>query len=140
VIKGTALAKMLEKGKYSAMTTDEAVSLAAKIYLLFQKHKVNVLRMGLYTSEDLENDIIAGPDMKHFKEKVMTFIWKQILEKNIDKSKANRSIEIFTAKDQLNFVIGYMASNRKSLLQIFPSVKFKASNKLTNNQFYVDYC
>jgi len=140
VIKGTALEKIMIKGDYTPMTTEDAVSQASIIFQLFQKNNVKVLRMGLYASDDLEEDIVAGPNMRHFKEKVMTYIWKQILEQQIDKSKKANCIDIYIAPNQLNFAVGYLATNRKLLLEVFPQVKFKTDAELTDYMCYVDYC
>ncbi len=139
VIRGTALEKIMLKGNYTPMTTDDAVFQSAILYQLFQKHNVKVLRMGLYTSVDLEDDIVAGPDTRHFKEKVMTYIWKQILEQQIDKSKKTNCIDIYIAPNQLNFAVGYLATNRKLLLEVFPQVNFKTDAELTDYMCYVDY-
>ncbi len=140
VIKGTALDTLLKKGRYSAMTTLEAVEQSAELFQLFHKHNVKVLRIGLYPSEDLLNEeVVAGPDMRHFKEKVMTQNWNKKLKSIIPKSKNNKQALIFTAKSQLNFANGFKASNKSMLLKHFKKVKFKVDSSLKDFEYYVNY-
>jgi len=140
VINGTALDTLLDKGKYSAMTTLEAVEQSAELFQLFHKHNVKVLRIGLYPSEDLLNEeVVAGPDMRHFKEKVMTQIWNKKLISIIPKSIENKQALIYTAKNQLNFANGFKAGNKLMLLKHFKKVKFKVDSSLKDFEYYVNY-
>mgnify|MGYP002628830788 FL=1 len=147
VIKGTALEQLMQKSKYIPMTTEVAIIQSAQLYQLFEEHQIKVLRVGLYPDEDLlNNEVIAGPDMKNFKEKVMTHIWSQRLnsllemgkEKKFNKALKNNII-IHVAPNQLNFAIGFQASNRKALMRVYNTVKFKANPSFTNQQFDAHY-
>lgn len=139
VIKGTSLEVMLRKGIYQVMTTEEAVRQSAQLYTLFKENNVKVLRVGLYPSEDLlVNEVVGGPDMRHFKEKVMTHLWADQLAQLSFDSAQKSSLEILVAPDQLNFAIGFQGVNRKRLLQEFKKVKFKGESNLSDFQFDVN--
>jgi len=140
VIKGTALDLLLQKGKYMAMSTQDAVEQSAELYMLFSKNNVKVLRIGLYPDEGLLNDeFVAGPDMHNFKEKVMTFVWGKKLLKLLIQENKDKRIIIYVNKKQLNFASGFKATNKIMLLQTYRNVKFKVAEELKDFEFNVDY-
>ncbi len=59
VLKDTDLAALYADKKYTPQTLEEAVELASKLLLMFEKAGIKVIRLGLHT---IENDAyIAGP-------------------------------------------------------------------------------
>ncbi len=140
VIKGTALAQLLQKGKYTPISTEKATEISAKLLLLFEENNVNVLRVGLYASTELaNNDIIAGPEIWHFKEKVNSYIWNEIFDKLRLPNNSNKSITIYVAKKELNAAIGFQGVNRNKLLNYYSKVKIKTDLSLEKRNYYVDY-
>ncbi len=63
VLANSLLAKWHEKGKYKSLALGQCVTLVKKLYLLFRKKMIPVIRMGLQASENLEKGekILAGP-------------------------------------------------------------------------------
>ncbi len=63
VMKGTELARMWERGEYTALSMGEAVERAARLMAFFEKRKVRVIRCGLHPTEGLlsGDDHLAGP-------------------------------------------------------------------------------
>ncbi len=61
VLRGTALADMLERGEYRAQTKEEAVETCAPIVRLFREQNIPILRLGLHPSRELEEKLLAGP-------------------------------------------------------------------------------
>jgi histone acetyltransferase (RNA polymerase elongator complex component) len=63
VLKHSPLAKWYQKGNYQPILLKEAVSQTKKIYLFFKKYGIPVIRMGLQSSQELDNKevVIAGP-------------------------------------------------------------------------------
>ena len=63
VLKNSLLAKWYEKREYTPLPLEPCVALVKKLYILFRKSDIPVVRMGLQTSKDLENKtaILAGP-------------------------------------------------------------------------------
>lgn len=140
VIRGTSLAKLLEQEKYFPISTNEAIATSAKLLAIFEENNVNVLRIGLYASEDLiSNEIIAGPEVWHFKEKVISYIWNNIFSELRIYNSEQKSIVIYVPKNELNAAIGFKGQNRKKLLKYYSKVKIKGDSNLTKRNFYVDY-
>ena len=81
VIKGTELAWDYALGYYQPMTMPEAVERVAKMWLIFMKHGIPVIRIGLQPSEDLreEGTVIAGPFHPAFRQIVEGYLFHQLL-------------------------------------------------------------
>jgi len=63
VVANSRLAGWYKSGKYTPLSLEKGVSLVKKIYLKLKKEDIDVIRMGLQASEDLEkhSTIVAGP-------------------------------------------------------------------------------
>lgn len=63
VIAGSPLADLYLNKKYLPMSMDACVAQLKKLYLLFQKHQIPVIRMGLQASGELDDPatVLAGP-------------------------------------------------------------------------------
>jgi len=140
VIKGTQLEHMYKSGTYQAMRLTEAILWAKDLYLYFEEKNINVIRIGLHPSEELNTNhsLVAGPYHQSFRELVMTEIWKEHLFEKIE-FKPDKAIMIYVPLDQLNFAIGHKSENVKLLENHFSSVKIKTDVKLIKRAFYVDY-
>lgn len=71
VIDGTYLAKMYKCGEYKPLTTEEAVSICAKLYKMFTENGVTVLKIGLHS----DSNSIAGPFHPAFGELVRSEVF-----------------------------------------------------------------
>jgi len=63
VVANSRLAGMYKSGDYTPLSLEEGVTLVKKIYLKFKTAGIDVIRMGLQASEDLEDGttVLAGP-------------------------------------------------------------------------------
>lgn len=136
VIAGTALEADYQMGFYQPLSLEEAVAWTAELTLLFEEAGVNIIRMGLHPSEELQGkNLIAGPFHPSFKELVMTNIWKKLFEKtNWPEAK---EITIFVPEKERNFAIGYQGSNRKALLQKYTKVRFEGAAISKRLDFFI---
>ena len=126
VIAGTALETDFNKGRYQPLSLEEAVAWTTELTLLFEEAGVNIIRMGLHPSEELQGkNLIAGPFHSSFKELVMTNIWKKIFEKTIWPEA--KEITIHVPERERNFAIGYQGSNKNRLLRRYNKVRFEAA-------------
>ncbi len=140
IIKDTTLHKLYLKEKYTPINTEDAILQSADIFNIFEKNNVKVLRIGLYPDENLlENELVAGPSMYNFKEKVITEIWWKKLQTLINSKSVDKNIRISVAPKQLNSAIGYEAANRKRLFEKFNRVKFTSNTSLKSFEYNVDY-
>ena len=63
VVANSRLAKLFKNGEYLPLSLEEAVTLVKKAYLLFKHEGIEVIRMGLQATDDLEDGstVLAGP-------------------------------------------------------------------------------
>jgi histone acetyltransferase (RNA polymerase elongator complex component) len=63
VLKGSLLAEWYRAGRFTPLSLERAVELVKKIYAVFYRHDIPVVRMGLQSAGDLveENAVLAGP-------------------------------------------------------------------------------
>lgn len=140
VIRDTAMHRWYKSGKYHPLTISQAVDWSKKILLRFEAARVKVIRLGLHPSEGLldGSELIAGPFHPSFRELVLSAIWKDLLSPLLNENKAkNKSVEIKVPAQELNYAIGYGASNKKMLLQYFKTVKFKSSSQLPSRSYEI---
>lgn len=125
VIKDTDLEQLYHTGNYTPLSIEEAVEWCTPIYKIFTDNNITILRMGLHPSEGFINKevLVSGPFHVSFKELVLTALWK---EKLIQLSQYNTSdtFEVEVPKAEINYAIGYNASNKIFLEQRFKKVIF----------------
>lgn len=136
IIKGTALERLYRSGKYKSLSLDEAVETAKKVYLMFEKNNVKVIRTGLHPSEELLSgeEFVAGPFHISFKELVLSSVWKDILTSAIE-GVSSGNITINCSPQEINYAVGYHSSNKIMLGEKFKNVKFAADNSMTGRNF-----
>lgn len=113
VLKGTKLEEYLKCGLYTPYTLDEATECAKEVYKLFVKNGVTVLRMGLHSSEDLQNDaIVAGPYHPAFGELVKGLIYREKIEDEIlKKGILNCEYTVPCKSREVSLIIGQKRCN-----------------------------
>lgn len=141
VVRGTELENDYNRGVYSPLTIEEAVSWCADILPIFEKSGVDVIRIGLHPSEDLLSGdaLVAGPFHPSFRELVLTEIWCRIFEKDLSDSSYNE-IAIWVSPEQFNYATGYNGRNKKNLTKFFDRVVFRKDNSLKGRAYRADLC
>lgn len=113
VLKESKLYDMYETGKYNALELTDAVKRSKELYEICIKNKLNVIRIGLQTTEEInsKNCDIKGPVCDNYKERVLSLIAKeQVLEK-IKKARKNRNLIIISNEKEVNYVVGPRREN-----------------------------
>jgi histone acetyltransferase (RNA polymerase elongator complex component) len=138
VIKDTQLEKLYISGKYKPLNLEQAVLQAKEVYKIFEGNSVNVIRVGLHSSEEFNSgkSLVAGPYHQSFKELVMTEIWlEKLLKLNLNRSKVE--YEVSVNKKQYNFAIGFNGKNLKYFYNQGIKLKFFADEKLKTYEINV---
>lgn len=115
-IKGTALEDLYNAGRYQPYTVEQAAELAKQAVLEFQNAGIEVIRVGLHSSEELENDgnIVAGPYHPAFGELVDSLIYRDLIEEEIKKSSPDgKNYEYICAPSEVSKVVGHKGINKK---------------------------
>jgi len=141
VVKHTALEKLYQEGRYTPLSLEQAVEWAKDIVHIFENNNVAVLRMGLHPSNELVigKSLIAGPFHASFKEMVMTQIWKELIDTELQSVNSNFSnnIKITVSDRQIHYAIGYRQANREQLVSRGYNVRFEQNTSFSQYQLNI---
>ena len=115
-IKGTALEDLYNCGRYQPYTVEQAAELAKQAVLRFRNAGIQVIRIGLHSSEELESDgnVVAGPYHPAFGELVDSLIFRDLIEEEIKKSLPNsKDFEYSCSPSEVSKIIGHKGMNKK---------------------------
>ncbi|WP_312812039.1 radical SAM protein [Sedimentibacter sp.] len=117
IIKDTDLVQMYEKGEYKPLTLDEAVDISALIYSHYSVNNINVIRIGLQNTENIneDNDVIAGPFHAAFRQLAEEKIYLHSIIKVLEKQDFTDKHITFAADDK---VISYISGQNKANIKI----------------------
>jgi Histone acetyltransferase len=81
VVKDTYMEIMYNKGSYRPLDVDEAVDICSRLYLIFERHDIKIIRIGLQPTENMQagRDVIAGPFHPAFRELVESKILNDMI-------------------------------------------------------------
>ncbi|MCX7883545.1 MAG: radical SAM protein [Caloramator sp.] len=87
VIKNTKMEDLFKKGYYKPLSIDEAVDISSKLYILFYKKDIPIIRLGLQVSDEINinKDVIAGPFHPSFRELVESSLFISLIDYIIQK-------------------------------------------------------
>ncbi|MGE5679063.1 MAG: hypothetical protein ACM3ZR_13495 [Pseudomonadota bacterium] len=115
VIKNTYMEDMFLRGEYKPLTVDEAARISKKLLIIFEGSGVNVIRIGLQPTENIEKDkdVVAGPFHPSMRQLVESLVYRDMLELLLDKTEPGE--KEFTVKvNPVN--VSELIGNRKSNL------------------------
>lgn len=95
VIKDTPMETMYNRGTYKPYTLEEAIDISKVIYGMLTSHNINVIRIGLQPTEEINTgkDIVDGPFHPSFRELVEGSIFNDIVRDTL-KDISSETIEI----------------------------------------------
>ena len=142
VIKGTQLEKDYESGEYTPLTVEQAVETAKDLLVLFNKKKINVIRIGLQNTNEItdpnskESQVVAGPYHPAFRQLVESRLWYDNIANEIKKVNSNVThIQIDVNPSDINNAVGHKRINIEKIndtyntdLKINPNSKIKKGN------------
>ena len=126
VIKGTELEKDMKDGRYDPLSVEQAVERCKEIVYLFNQKKINVIRIGLQTTETIcspdkeSSEVVAGPYHETFRQLVEASIYYDIIVEKIKNFNMNvKEVQILANPQDVNNVIGYKKENIHKLKEIY---------------------
>lgn len=111
-LKDTALEKYYNSGDYTPYTLEKAAEICRDAVVLFRESNIEVIRMGLHASEDLEdNNAVAGPYHPAFGEIVESLIYRDKIEKSI--VHGEKVCEFRCPERDISKAVGHKQMNKK---------------------------
>lgn len=144
VFRDTELCEMAASGEYQPLSVEEAVERSAKVYSLFSDNNIDVIRIGLCSSENLSGDetYYGGPNHPAIGEMVLNkFYYEEIYGKAIKLSPGQSDIiKIQVAKGALSKAIGQKKINKYNLMRALSvkDVLFAESEELSKQEITVE--
>jgi histone acetyltransferase (RNA polymerase elongator complex component) len=142
VVAGSPLANSYARGHYAPLSLEDAVAQVKNLYLLFKSKNIEVIRMGLQASKDLENGstILAGPYHPAFGHLVYSEIFLDMAVEQIESTALNAdSISIRIHPRNVSKLRGLRNRNIKNLKGKFDfkSVEVRPDDSLQEDQLKV---
>jgi histone acetyltransferase (RNA polymerase elongator complex component) len=120
VFKNTELEVMTENGEYQILGEDELIHRTAKTLSVFIRNSVNVLRIGLCSSDNLDasesNEIYTGSYHPAIGELAENAVYYELIKQNLDKyaksTLSDANITVYCPIGAISKVIGHKRSNK----------------------------
>ena len=126
VIKDTELANEYERGEYTPLTVGQAVERCKEIVDLFNRKKINVIRIGLQNTEEIsdpateKSSVVAGPYHPAFRQLVESSMWYEAIVNKIKQVNAKvKKVKIIANDININNIIGHKKENILKLKEIY---------------------
>ena len=142
VLENSRLAEWYRIGDYKPLSLEESVTLVKKIYSLLKKENINVIRMGLQTSEDLEDGstVLAGPHHSAFGHLVYSEIFlDRVLSAILSAKSLKNTLTISVNPRSISRMRGLNNSNIKRLKKRFhfQSIQVVPDSSLSTEELMV---
>ena len=113
VVKDTGLEVLLNKGEYKPFTLDQSIQIVKKLLALFYVNNINVIRVGLQATEDIQigKAVVDGPHHPAFRELVESEMIKDYLIYIAKKYNVEKNIIVKTNKKNISKIVGNKKSN-----------------------------
>ncbi len=143
VIKGTQLEREYNEGKYRPLNVNQAVEICKEIYYYFNKKKINVIRIGLQTTDmicdpkNANSTVVAGPYHEAFRQLVEDGMWYDSIVKRIKALNVRvREIEVIVNPENANNISGHKKENIRKLKEIYDvDLKVKQDPNMCKGNF-----
>lgn len=138
VIKDTHLETLYLNNEYSPLQLEQAIELAKYAYMRLEEEDIRVIRIGLQNTDNirLHSDVIAGPFHPAFGELVKSRVYRDVIEKYLEKNiNFNKELNIQTTKNKISQIIGNKKCNKKYFEE-----KYKLSFFVQENENLKENC
>ena len=153
VFENTELCNMAKTGEYEPISVEEAVIRSTKVYYELKKHKINILRIGLQSSESLsdKNEVFAGAYHPAMGELVESRVKLEGMLSAIECYKTEQNFDyhahpfiVECNKCDLSKVLGHKKSNveiiRKAAIDAgFSDISIKTNDKVKQNSLVIHF-
>lgn len=146
VIKDTELANEYERGEYTPLTVGQAVESCKEAVDLFNRNKINVIRIGLQNTDEIsepgtdKSSVLAGPYHPAFRQLVESSMWYDSIVDKIKKVNAKvKKVKIIANDVSINNIIGHKKENIEKLKDVYDvEVVIERDDKIKPGKFEME--
>ena len=139
IIKNTGLEKLYDEHLYRPLSLHQAIALTRRARELFHEHSIEIIRMGLQPSTELEKQIVAGPYHQAFGELVLSRDWFKAARKMISQVAPAGNIKITISDRDHSSFIGLKRCNIRRLERLFPQCSLEIETDPAMKRRQVSY-
>lgn len=111
IVKDTGLYSMYERGEYTPLAVDEATEILSVIIPKFINAGIDVIRVGLQTTDEINEDTVTGPYHPAIRELAESRIIRKTIISSLDKNTALAEIKCHPSR--VSQVVGHKRENTK---------------------------
>ena len=126
VIKNTKLEKEFLEEKYLPLTVVQAVETCKELVAMFNKKKIEVIRVGLQNTDEITDpeaegsEVVAGPYHPAFRQLVESGLWYNTILSKIKKLNVKvKKVQVTVNPQDANNVIGHKKENIEKLKEMY---------------------
>lgn len=108
ILLGTKLAELYQSGVYKPSDFDAVVSVCTDLLELFASNNINVIKLGLHSSESVESQILGGFYHPAFREICEGMRFRRMIEDSVN---GHGNYNIYVSSRDLSKAIGHRKSN-----------------------------
>lgn len=142
VFRDTELCHFAQNDDYTPLSVEEAVTRSSKVLERFITAGVDVIRIGLCSSESLADDekYYAGPNHPALGELIESRVYYNRIVASMPSNCKNKKIIVFVPRGELSKAIGQRRENKNRLLQVFglADVKFRETGALWEYEIKIE--
>lgn len=132
VLRGTYLAELFESGKYIPASLEDTVSLCARLVDFFSQQGIEVIRVGLHSSEEVKQNMLAGGYHESLGEMVISKIMLGRIMQN-----PPGDYQVYINEKSISKLLGNKKSNVIALHNAGYQLEIKFDNTLGGNEIKV---
>ncbi len=126
VIKNTKLEKEFLEEKYVPLTVVQAVEICKELVSMFNKKKIEIIRIGLQNTEEITDpniegsEVVAGPYHPAFRQLVESGLWYDTIVAKIKQLNVKiKKVEVIVNPQDVNNVVGHKRENIEKLKDMY---------------------
>ncbi len=137
VMENTGLYELYKNGLYSPFSLDETLHLCCKLVKMFYSANIDVIRIGLQTTDNINKDTVIGPYHPAIAELIQGRLVRDVVEKNVEF--LSGVINLTVNKSMVSSASGHNRENKKYFKEKYGiDIKIDTSEVLSRDYVIVD--
>lgn len=137
-LEGTKLYSMYKEGIYTPYTLEETTELLSVLIDKFNDANIDVIRVGLQTTDEINSDTVIGPYHQAIRELAESRIFRKKLENEIS-DKTYKSLNVYVNPRFISKAVGQKRSNVLYFKEKYNiDINIKPDNNLENSSFRIE--
>ncbi len=137
ILEDTRLLEMYRDGSYIPFSLEESVGIAREMYLILEEAGINIIRVGLKSTDVIESAAYGGTYHPAFRQLVESEIARERIEAQLRDD--DTCVRVLCSPASLSNAAGHGGSNRKYFREKYPGLvmTFAADEDLEANKYLV---